>query len=85
MLCVALLLLYLSLVSVVMQGHFVRVLGDVGDKETENEVLLLEHDVPHQPFPQIVLSDLPAVPWIISDEVNTMQYVVIYVKWSNYE
>ncbi|XP_062515384.1 exosome complex exonuclease RRP44-like isoform X2 [Corticium candelabrum] len=49
-------------------GHFVRVLGDVGDKETENEVLLLEHDVPHQPFPQIVLSDLPAVPWIISDE-----------------
>ena len=28
-------------------GHFVRKLGPIGDKETENEVLLLEHDVPH--------------------------------------
>lgn len=27
-------------------GHFVRTLGDIGDKSTENEVLLLEHDVP---------------------------------------
>jgi exosome complex exonuclease DIS3/RRP44 len=49
-------------------GHFVRILGSVGDKETENEVLLLEHEVPHQPFPQAVLNDLPAMPWVISDE-----------------
>lgn len=27
-------------------GHFVRTVGAIGDKETENEVLLLEHDVP---------------------------------------
>lgn len=27
-------------------GHFVKELGVIGDKETENEVLLLEHDVP---------------------------------------
>ncbi len=31
-------------------GHFVRSLGAVGDKATENEVLLLEHDVPHSRY-----------------------------------
>ena len=31
-------------------GHFVRKLGPIGDKDTENEVLLLEHDVPHGEF-----------------------------------
>ena len=31
-------------------GHLVKVLGKVGDKKTENEVLLLEHDVKHDPF-----------------------------------
>ncbi|KAJ2702447.1 exosome catalytic subunit dis3 [Coemansia sp. IMI 203386] len=41
------------------QGHFVRALGDAGDKATETEVLLLEHDVPFQPFTKNVLSDLP--------------------------
>uniref|UniRef100_S4RX79 DIS3 exosome endoribonuclease and 3'-5' exoribonuclease n=1 Tax=Petromyzon marinus TaxID=7757 RepID=S4RX79_PETMA len=33
--------------------------GDCGDKEMETEVLLLEHDVPHQPFSQAVLACLP--------------------------
>ncbi|KAJ2391829.1 exosome catalytic subunit dis3, partial [Coemansia sp. RSA 2603] len=41
------------------QGHFVRALGDAGDKATETEVLLLEHDVPYQPFTQSVRADLP--------------------------
>ena len=27
-----------------------RKLGPIGDKDTENEVLLLEHDVPHGEF-----------------------------------
>lgn len=52
------------------QGHFVRALGPVGDKETENEVLLLEHDVPHSKFSKEVLSFLPKLPWVITDEVN---------------
>uniref|UniRef100_A0A8C4VDN9 Exosome complex exonuclease RRP44 n=1 Tax=Gopherus evgoodei TaxID=1825980 RepID=A0A8C4VDN9_9SAUR len=39
-----------------------------GDKETETEVLLLEHDVPHQPFSQAVLSFLPKMPWSITEE-----------------
>ncbi|KAG1933606.1 exosome complex exonuclease RRP44 [Pimephales promelas] len=49
-------------------GHFVKNLGTAGDKETETEVLLLEHDVPHQPFSQAVLSFLPKMPWSISEE-----------------
>ena len=31
-------------------GHFVRALGEIGDKATENEVLLLEHDVPFHKY-----------------------------------
>ncbi|KAJ6652925.1 hypothetical protein lerEdw1_010503 [Lerista edwardsae] len=49
-------------------GHFVKNLGAAGDKETETEVLLLEHDVPHQPFSQAVLSFLPKMPWSITDQ-----------------
>ncbi|XP_042661735.1 exosome complex exonuclease RRP44 [Tyto alba] len=49
-------------------GHFVKNLGSAGDKETETEVLLLEHDVPHQPFSQAVLSFLPKMPWNITEQ-----------------
>ena len=47
-------------------GHFVRSLGPIGDKETENEVLLLEHDIPHSAFSEAVLDCLPELPWIIT-------------------
>ncbi|ESO98220.1 hypothetical protein LOTGIDRAFT_114650 [Lottia gigantea] len=50
------------------QGHFVRKLGTIGDKAAENEVLLLEHDVPHQVFSEKVLSFLPKMPWSITEE-----------------
>ncbi|XP_041803494.1 exosome complex exonuclease RRP44 [Chelmon rostratus] len=49
-------------------GHFVRSLGAAGEKDTEQEVLLLEHDVPHQAFSQAVLSFLPKMPWAITPE-----------------
>ncbi|KAI9478991.1 exosome catalytic subunit dis3 [Coemansia sp. RSA 989] len=57
------------------QGHFVRALGSAGDKATETEVLLLEHDVPYQPFTQNVRDDLPAegAQWLFDperDQVN---------------
>lgn len=48
-----------------------RSLGCAGDKETEQEVLLLEHDVPHQAFSQAVLSFLPKTPWAITPEVKS--------------
>lgn len=50
------------------KGHFVKELGVIGDKATENEVLLLEHDIPHYAFSQAVLADLPSMPWSISQE-----------------
>lgn len=53
-----------------LQGHFVKNLGEIGDKDTENQVLLLEHDVPHGPFSETVLSFLPKMPWTITDEVS---------------
>ncbi|GAB6030282.1 hypothetical protein CHUAL_005957 [Chamberlinius hualienensis] len=49
-------------------GHFVRSIGKVGEKSTENEVLLLEHEIPHQPFSESVLACLPKLPWIIQEE-----------------
>lgn len=58
---------------IVSQGHFVKNLGSAGDKETETEVLLLEHDVPHQPFSQGVLSFLPKMPWSITEQVITFK------------
>lgn len=54
-------------------------LGEVGDKETETEVLLLEHDVPHQPFSQAVLSFLPKMPWSITEKVSRKEFL-LYLK-----
>ncbi|TRY61520.1 hypothetical protein TCAL_13903 [Tigriopus californicus] len=50
------------------QGHFVRALGPIGDKATENEVLLLEHDIPHSKFSEAVLACLPELPWVITPQ-----------------
>ena len=59
-----------------------RKLGTIGDKETENEVLLLEHDVPHSKFSETVLSFLPKMPWTITEEVcvylNTSVYPLAF-------
>lgn len=51
-------------------GHYVRALGTIGDKETENQVLLLEHDVPHSMFSRAVLDCLPPEgnDWTIPEE-----------------
>lgn len=50
------------------QGHFVRALGKIGEKETENEVLLLEHDIPCSNFSDAVLADLPSNDWTITPQ-----------------
>ncbi|KAH6569232.1 hypothetical protein BASA50_002851 [Batrachochytrium salamandrivorans] len=51
-------------------GHYVRTLGDVGDRATETEVLLLEHDVPYAPFSPLVLRFLPeeGESWVVRDD-----------------
>ena len=48
-----------------------RRLGEVGDKDTENEVLLLEHDIPHSVFSEAVLACLPKLPWVITPQVGS--------------
>ncbi|XP_014254617.1 exosome complex exonuclease RRP44 [Cimex lectularius] len=50
------------------QGHFVRALGPIGSKEAENEVLLLEHDIPCANFSEAVLADLPDANCTIKEE-----------------
>lgn len=43
-----------------------KVIGDIGNRDVENEVLLLEHDVPYSKFSENVNKCLPKLPWIIS-------------------
>ncbi|KAL0075876.1 hypothetical protein J3Q64DRAFT_1773142 [Phycomyces blakesleeanus] len=51
-------------------GHFVKTLGSSGDRETETEVLLLEHDVPYLEFSKRVLEDLPdeGEDWVVTEK-----------------
>ena len=46
-------------------GHYVRTLGPAGDVDTETEVVLIEHDVPYDPFSQAVMSCLPGADWSV--------------------
>ncbi|CAK4376014.1 unnamed protein product [Aphanomyces euteiches] len=49
-------------------GHYVKTLGVIGDKETETQVLLLEHDIPCEQFSDKVLKCLPPADWKITTE-----------------
>ncbi|KAI0791122.1 RNB-domain-containing protein [Abortiporus biennis] len=40
-------------------GHFVRALGKIEDKATEQESILLEYGIPYRPFGQAILDCLP--------------------------
>ena len=40
-------------------GHYVRSIGPTGTKDVETQVLLYEHNIPHEPFPAAVLACLP--------------------------
>jgi len=57
-----------------LKGHFVRSLGKIGEREAENEVILLEHDVPHSKFSDEVLGCLPKETWTISAAVCIYDY-----------
>ena len=46
-------------------GHFVRMLGNDGEKDVETAVLLHEFDVPHEAFTPEVMSCLPPSDWSI--------------------
>lgn len=40
-------------------GHYVSTIGNSGDINTESEVILLTHQIPHQSFPPAVIECLP--------------------------
>jgi len=48
------------------QGHYVRTLGDIGDREVETEVLIIENDVSTAPFSPAVHACVPPLPWSVS-------------------
>ncbi|GJV20155.1 exosome complex exonuclease RRP44 homolog A [Tanacetum coccineum] len=45
-------------------GHYVRTIGDIGDRETETKVVLIENDIDAKPFTSQVLAFLPALPCV---------------------
>uniref|UniRef100_A0A7C9AS55 Uncharacterized protein n=1 Tax=Opuntia streptacantha TaxID=393608 RepID=A0A7C9AS55_OPUST len=49
-------------------GHYVRTIGEIGDRDTESEVVLIENDINSRPFSAQVLACLPALPWSVSSE-----------------
>ncbi|OMO83389.1 Ribonuclease II/R [Corchorus olitorius] len=52
-------------------GHYVRVIGEIGDRDTESEVVLIENDINSRPFSAQVLACLPPLPWTVSiDDVT---------------
>ena len=48
-------------------GHYTKTLGEIGDKDTETQVLLIEHDIPTEAWSKSVLACLP------KDEFNIIQ------------
>ncbi|GAV92505.1 LOW QUALITY PROTEIN: RNB domain-containing protein/PIN_4 domain-containing protein, partial [Cephalotus follicularis] len=48
-------------------GH-VRIIGEIGDRDTESEVVLIENDINSRPFSAQVLACLPPLPWLVSSE-----------------
>ncbi|XP_047968505.1 exosome complex exonuclease RRP44 homolog A-like [Salvia hispanica] len=49
-------------------GHYVRTIGNIGDRDTESEVVLIENDIDARPFSTQVLACLPPLPWSVSAE-----------------
>eukprot|EP00249_Psilotum_nudum_P021681 c28202_g1_i1 orf=199-3033(+) len=49
-------------------GHYVRTIGEIGDRDTETEVVLIENDINNRPFSEQVLACLPPLPWSLSSE-----------------
>ncbi|XP_010918351.1 exosome complex exonuclease RRP44 homolog A isoform X1 [Elaeis guineensis] len=49
-------------------GHYVRTIGEIGDRDTESDVLLIENDINSRPFSAQVLACLPPLPWTLSSE-----------------
>jgi exosome complex exonuclease DIS3/RRP44 len=49
------------------EGHYVKTLGNIGDKDVETDVLILEHDINTAPFTPAVHACVPPLPWTVSE------------------
>lgn len=54
-------------------GHYVEVLGEIGDKETEAKVILVENDIPHYDFSAAVYDCLPKGQWSVTPEEEAVR------------
>ncbi|KAM6059966.1 DIS3-like exonuclease 1 [Theristicus caerulescens] len=54
--------------SVYPNGHFVRVLGRIGDLEGEIAAILVENSICVAPFSEIQMSEMPKNPWQVNPE-----------------
>ena len=54
-----------------------RTLGEIGDREVETQVLLLEHEIPPNVFSKEVLDCLPPSDWRITGENARGREVVV--------
>ena len=52
--------------SIYPTGHYVRTLGNIGDRDVETEVLLIENDIITAPFSPAVHACVPPLPWKVS-------------------
>lgn len=52
-------------------GHYVRTIGVLGDVEVETEALLVQHDIPYQPFSQNIFSELPSPQWAADEDPDS--------------
>lgn len=48
-------------------GHYVRTLGNIGDRDVETEVLLIENDINTAPFSPAVHACVPPLPWKVTE------------------
>ncbi|KAL0210673.1 hypothetical protein RCL1_005109 [Eukaryota sp. TZLM3-RCL] len=55
-------------------AHVVRVVGPLGNRDVEAEVILIEHSVPYNEFGQDVLNCLPPVNFTISDTERSKRF-----------
>ena len=48
-------------------GHYIDILGPIGDKDTEARVILMERDIPHYDFSKAVYDCLPQGQWQVEE------------------
>lgn len=46
-------------------GHLIRVIGPIGDRDVETQVVLIEHEVPNEEFSEQVYKCLPPIDWTV--------------------